>query len=112
MKFTEHGRIALQARLEQNWLDISVSDTGIGIRPEDQESVFLPFRQVDAGPARRQEGTGLGLAICRRLAELLGGTIQLHSEPGRGSTFHLTLPAKISPAPPPPSDSHPLGFPA
>ena len=65
-----------------------VSDTGIGIKPEDLPHLFQPFRQVDSGLARRHEGTGLGLAICRRLAALMGGEIHAESEWGKGSTLH------------------------
>lgn len=71
---------------------IAVTDTGIGIRKEDQASLFLPFRQIDTGLSRQHEGTGLGLSICRRLSELLGGEISVHSEWSKGSTFVVTLP--------------------
>jgi signal transduction histidine kinase len=69
-----------------------VTDTGIGIRPEDLTDLFLPFRQIDSGLARNRDGTGLGLAICRRLAELMGGTVRAESTWRVGSTFSLTLP--------------------
>jgi len=71
---------------------ISVADTGMGIRREDLDKLFQPFRQLDTGLTRQHEGTGLGLAICRRLVERLGGTIAVASECGKGSTFSLTLP--------------------
>jgi signal transduction histidine kinase len=71
---------------------LRVSDTGMGIKPEDLPVLFQPFRQVDSGLARRHEGTGLGLAICRRLAHLMGGDIGAESEWGKGSTFIVTLP--------------------
>jgi len=69
-----------------------VSDTGIGIKPEDLQGLFQPFKQIDTGLSRNYEGTGLGLAICRRLADLLGGDIKAESTYGVGSTFTLILP--------------------
>ena len=71
-----------------------VIDTGIGIRPADVGTLFQPFTQIDSGLARRHDGTGLGLAICRRLATLMGGTVGVDSEWGRGSTFTVILPVK------------------
>jgi PAS domain S-box-containing protein len=73
---------------------VSVSDTGIGIKPEHLGLLFKPFRQIDDGLTRRHEGTGLGLAICKRLVERLGGRIEVESEWGKGSTFSFTLPAE------------------
>ena len=99
IKFTERGEVALAAEIEGGALRLSVADTGIGIRPEDMGQLFQPFRQIDSGLSRQHEGTGLGLAICRRLVELLGGTLRAESQWGQGSVFTLTLPVKGPDAP-------------
>jgi signal transduction histidine kinase len=80
-------------RTPQSSIRISIADTGIGIKPKDLPMLFQPFRQIDTGLTRQHEGTGLGLAISRRLVELMGGTISVESQWGRGSTFRFTLPA-------------------
>lgn len=93
IKFTpEKGRVRVEAGLEEDKALISVSDSGIGIGPEDQEKVFQEFQQVESGYARKHEGTGLGLALTKRLVQLHGGTIWVESQPGQGSTFSFTLP--------------------
>lgn len=101
VKFTDAGCITLKAAIKnaqdstrRGAVEISVEDTGIGIRAEDMDKLFLPFRQIDSGISRQHEGTGLGLAICRRLAALLGGDISITSNWGKGSVFTVTLPAK------------------
>ncbi len=92
IKFTERGEVMLEAVIAPASLCISITDTGMGIKPDDLATLFQPFRQVDTGLTRQHEGTGLGLAICRRLADLLGGEIRAESEWGKGSVFTLTLP--------------------
>jgi signal transduction histidine kinase len=92
VKFTDKGQIRLDCRKEDDWLVTSLSDTGIGIRPEDLTALFTPFKQVDTGITRQYEGPGLGLSICKRLIELMGGKIWVESELGKGSTFTFTLP--------------------
>ncbi len=96
-KFTDEGTITLEARLqaspeggEELW--IGVTDTGIGIAPNDQKKLFEPFSQVDDSPTRKTGGTGLGLSISRRMVEMQGGKIGLDSAVGEGSTFWFTLP--------------------
>jgi PAS domain S-box-containing protein len=97
VKFTpKDGRIEVASRKNGNLISVSVTDTGVGIRPEDHAMVFEEFRQVDAGSATAQQGTGLGLAITKRLVEQQGGNIVLTSEPGKGSCFMFTLPCGAS----------------
>jgi signal transduction histidine kinase len=91
-KFTDDGSVRLDVSCTDAELRFSVSDTGIGIAPEDRARLFQPFGQLDVGLTRRHGGTGLGLYISRRLAELLGGCIELESERGKGTTFTLVLP--------------------
>jgi signal transduction histidine kinase len=93
VKFTpEGGRINLDAALIKDSVEISVSDTGIGIAPEHQETIFEEFRQVGTDAAKKREGTGLGLTLTKRFVELHGGTIRVESVIGKGSTFTFTLP--------------------
>jgi PAS domain S-box-containing protein len=97
LKFTPAGSVTIGAAYDGKGksVGISVTDTGVGIRLEDQAKVFEDFRQLDSSPARGYGGTGLGLSICRRLAQMLGGSIDLQSQPGQGSIFTLRLPARL-----------------
>ncbi|MCC2643082.1 MAG: histidine kinase [Nitrospira sp.] len=98
LKFTEKGEIRVTASidaLEEN-ITLSVADTGIGIRPEDQVLIFEEFSQVDHPIQRRVKGTGLGLPLCKKLAGLLGGHVTVESQVGIGSTFRLTFPVHHS----------------
>jgi PAS domain S-box-containing protein len=97
VKFTEEGKVVLSCEREQDLEDavtvrFEVSDTGIGITPEQQSRLFRSFTQADLSTTRRYGGTGLGLAISKQLVELMGGEITVQSEPGTGSTFSFTLP--------------------
>lgn len=92
LKFTEAGSVTLTATDEGDHVVFSCIDTGIGIAREDQERIFADFAQVDSATQRRVRGTGLGLGIVRRLTELLGGTLFVESEVGRGSAFRVHLP--------------------
>jgi signal transduction histidine kinase len=92
IKFTpEGGRIDINAVPKDGFVEVSVSDTGVGIAPEDQEKVFEEFRQVGTA-AKKVEGTGLGLTLCRKFVELHGGRIWVKSQEGMGSTFTFTIP--------------------
>ncbi len=92
LKFTRHGRVEIDVRLDGDWLVYRVSDTGIGIPKDEVENVFAEFRQVDAAITREFGGTGLGLSITKRLVEMHGGRIWVESELGKGSTFFFTVP--------------------
>ena len=102
VKFTAAGSVQLRvsrAAGSHSVLSFEVSDTGIGISAQDRERIFAPFGQLDESHTRRFGGAGLGLAISRRLATLLGGTLVVASEPGRGSHFRLDLDAPAVPRP-------------
>jgi len=95
VKFTQAGRVGLRIRRSgEDGVEIAVSDTGIGIRPEDMDTIFDDFRQVDQSSTREYGGTGLGLSITRKLLNLLGGTIRVESAVGAGSTFTVWLPLR------------------
>jgi signal transduction histidine kinase len=96
-KFTENGSVTLDVTPRSTetgaWIEWRVTDTGIGIAPEQRSKLFQPFSQVDAGAARKYGGTGLGLAITERLCRMMGGHISVDTEPGKGSSFAILLPA-------------------
>ena len=92
MKFTDEGEVRVYVVRDGDEVHFIVRDTGIGIAAGDLQRLFQPFAQVDSGLTRRYGGTGLGLYISRRIAGLLGGRVDVESEPGRGSTFTLVLP--------------------
>ena len=98
-KFTEAGRVELRVDCAgTDGLSLAVSDTGIGISEEQHQHIFEAFRQADGAINRKYGGTGLGLSISRELTRLLGGSITLRSEPGKGSTFTVTIPLAYDPA--------------
>jgi signal transduction histidine kinase/CheY-like chemotaxis protein len=105
-KFTQHGRVRLEVfalRLAgQDWVEFAVSDTGIGLTPEQQRRLFQSFSQADPSTSRKYGGTGLGLVISRRFAQMMGGDIHVQSEFGRGSAFTIRLPRVGGPARPAP----------
>ena len=92
LKFTESGEVRVRLSVHDGVLEAAVSDTGIGIAPEDQQRIFEEFAQLDTARHRVVKGTGLGLALSRRLARRLGGEIEVQSQFGRGSTFTLSVP--------------------
>ena len=96
-KFTEHGMVTISAgraiEAGREWVTMAVADTGIGLTPEQMGKLFQDFVQADASITRKYGGTGLGLAISRRFCQMMGGDITVASEPGRGSTFTIRVPA-------------------
>jgi CheY-like chemotaxis protein/two-component sensor histidine kinase len=99
IKFTPSGgRIEIRMRRIEEWVEIAVTDSGIGISEADLGRLFTEFQQLDAGPGRQQEGTGLGLALTKRFAELHGGDVRVASVEGKGSTFTLRLPLEAKAA--------------
>jgi signal transduction histidine kinase len=103
LKFTEAGEVRVSAAQVGDAIRFSVTDTGIGIAPEDQERIFEEFTQIENPLQRNQKGTGLGLPLTRKLATLLGGTVGVHSIPGSGSTFFAEIPLRNAPATVPPA---------
>ena len=101
LKFTPRGEVRVSARVEgENRVTFSVADTGIGIAPEFHHTLFEDFAQVRSPLQKRLRGTGLGLSLSKKLAELLGGTVGVESEPGKGSVFSVTIPLQLEGAKP------------
>ena len=98
-KFTEGGEVSLTVERRRtrgrDWVEFAVSDTGIGMTPEQQTRVFEEFAQADSSTTRKYGGTGLGLPISRRLCRMMGGDMTVVSEPGVGSTFTARLPSTL-----------------
>jgi signal transduction histidine kinase len=99
LKFTDEGGVVVQAGARDGGVEIAVSDSGIGIAPDMIPGIFEAFRQGDHGTVKRG-GVGLGLHIVRRLLDMLGGAIEVESQPQRGSTFRVWVPVRASAAPP------------
>ena len=95
-KFTEKGTITIDAchrqQNDRDWITLAVTDTGIGMTPEQIGKLFQEFAQAEASTTRKYGGTGLGLAISRRFCQMMGGDITVESETGRGSTFTIRVP--------------------
>jgi signal transduction histidine kinase len=91
-KFTEEGKISITLSVIGSWMEIAVSDTGIGIKEEDLNKLFIAYNRIEDAKTKKHEGTGLGLAISKNIAELLGGTISITSIYGKGTTFVVSLP--------------------
>jgi signal transduction histidine kinase len=98
-KFTERGTITIDVRQGQenggDWITIAVTDSGIGMTPEQMGKLFQEFSQADASTTRKYGGTGLGLAISKRFCQMMGGDITVESEPGKGSVFTVRLPREL-----------------
>jgi signal transduction histidine kinase len=101
LKFTEHGAVIVSAGVDEaaDTIALAVSDSGIGISPENLQLIFEEFSQIEHPLQRKSKGTGLGLPLCRKLADLLGGRVDVTSTLGQGSTFTLTLPRRFSQPP-------------
>jgi signal transduction histidine kinase len=94
-KFTDEGRIVIRQTSTEGTITVAVSDTGPGIRAEDLEKLFIAFNQLEDAHTKRHAGTGLGLTITRELAQMLGGQVEVESEPSAGTTFTIHLPQRI-----------------
>ncbi len=92
VKFTEKGHVSVVCRAENDHYFLSFADTGIGMQPEEIIKIFQPFHQIDTGLARKHDGTGLGLSICKKIIDIMGGSIGVESQWGQGSTFTVHVP--------------------
>lgn len=92
VKFTEQGSVTVDIHRHEDGVEIDVADTGIGISPEALQFIFEPFRQAESPLTRQHGGAGMGLYVAKRLVEILGGTIRIESQVGRGSAFHVWIP--------------------
>ncbi|MDR2350539.1 MAG: response regulator [Deltaproteobacteria bacterium] len=115
IKFTEKGGVTVKVELKERigdeaLLKFAVSDTGIGLSEEQAKNLFSPFTQADTSITRKYGGTGLGLTISKRLVELMGGTIWVESDPGKGATFSFTVKLKMSDKPPETVDAAAVSF--
>jgi len=99
IKFAPNGQVRIKAYHQPKRIYISVSDSGIGISAEQQVGIFDPFKQADSGTTRKFQGSGLGLSITRQLCELMGGSIRVESELGKGAKFIIELPLPMNPIP-------------
>lgn len=95
VKFTERGHIIMSAKVQEKngglYLQVKISDTGIGIRKQDMDQLFISFNQLNANKNRGKEGTGLSLAISRSLSQMMGGDIEVEGDYGKGSAFTVTV---------------------
>jgi signal transduction histidine kinase/ABC-type amino acid transport substrate-binding protein len=94
VKFTEKGHVRISCRIDGDHYLLSVCDTGIGIRREELSGLFQPFHQIDSGLTRKHEGSGLGLSICKKLMDMMGGTLLVESQWGKGSIFAVRFPRR------------------
>jgi signal transduction histidine kinase len=96
VKYTDRGAVMISARPTETGVEVRVADTGIGIPPGSLDSIFDPFEQAHGSESRQRGGAGLGLYIVKRLVDVLGGSIAVESDVGRGSTFCVSLPRAIA----------------
>jgi signal transduction histidine kinase len=96
VKFTEKGSIHISVLNQPQQVEIRITDTGIGLSPEELAKIFHPFSQADSSITRKYGGTGLGLVLSKKIVTLHGGTIRVESQKGKGSTFIVTLPKRLS----------------